>query len=437
VTRLRVGFALLAACGCTLIIDSQIDGVKVPDAGGSGDSGGPPDSGPGGTDSGGGGTDSGPGGDSGVLAPCDVNPRLRCDAPIVLGSGVVNAVRLATVNGNFLAAFASDGGIALRQVRSDGTVVASRTIQTSVVPPNLSVAGNGTHWALVWADPSANSDGFCTTDAMDGGTQVLDLTSLAGAGNGPYGLVNAGVSSDGGVAIMLGKRGDSSVYFGAGRSVCPTQYDFFNSGFDNGAEGVAAVSLNVPAPDDGWRYAFNMGAMIRIDQPNPDGGGVCEFFTNDSFNLQLPVPESAVASTTGSKVHVVVLGQPDSGQYELDAYAMDPNLFEQDQSPPRITLYPGTVDDFTSAACPASTPAIATAFIPAVTSGDISVAFMRDDPSEAPLGHGNYDVACHQNLAASTSSVSVACAGGRVGVLFSNNLSSSSQVQLYLCDLPF
>ena len=64
-TRLRVGLALLAACGCTLIIDSQINGVKVPDAGGSGDSGGPPDSGPGGTDSGGGGTDSGPGGDSG------------------------------------------------------------------------------------------------------------------------------------------------------------------------------------------------------------------------------------------------------------------------------------------------------------------------------------------------------------------------------------
>ena len=39
-------------------------------------------------------------------------------------------------------------------------------------------------------------------------------------------------------------------------------------------------------------------------------------------------------------------------------------------------------------------------------------------------------------FASSTSSVSVACAGGRVGVLFSNNLSAASQVQLYLCELP-
>jgi hypothetical protein len=307
-------------------------------------------------------------------------------------------------------------------------------IATPFVPLSLSVAGSGSHWTLVWADPNpANSDAFCTTDAMDGGVQLMDFT--AAGGTGPFGLVSAGMSSDGGVAVEVAKRYDQSVYLGTSRSVCPTQYDSISDNFDNGADGIGVVSMNVPTGDDGWRFGANSGGYLEVAQLDLDGGGVPDDFTNDSLNLQLPLELSAVASNGSSRVHAVVLAQPDAGQYELDTYAIDATSYV-DQTPPRITLYPGTVDDFTSASCPASTPAIATAFIPAVTTGDVSVAFMRDDPSEAPLGQGTYDVTCHQNFASSTSSVSVACAGGRVGVLFSNNLSAASQVQLYLCELP-
>ncbi len=418
--------------------DAGIADAGRTDAGTSSNDGGAPDAGPGQndaglTDSGTGAQDSGtadvgPGPDAGGspdtgTVPYDggarcassTHPRLRCDAPIDLGTGsqIKGSAMAATTDG-FIAAWVGTTA-EVREVHLDGSV---KKLVTGV-PVNaaqIAVDAKGSRWAAAWSDGNATA-ATCITSASDAGVQVpvndggaIEVLNIATSATGAIGLT----------AMTSGR------FMGAHSTAgCPTELQQLRSEHINSG---GVVSTSAPG-GDGFRYVWTdqinyyNGSISMMSQP--DGGT-----TYLPLSLSAPDGVAVVASTSGATVLTafsrVSPGSGGTDVFDLGLYGTSSDLSGDGASGTASSVDPGW---WSMGTCEAG--CVVVGVIAREQVGPAVISFFSDDPEIRP--RGTWDAVCSlQGQIYSGSSISVASFGGRLGVL----LTTAPSAKLYLCDMP-
>jgi hypothetical protein len=386
----------------------------TPDSGPGPGDGGPPDTGPGPGD--GGPPDTGPVPyDGGPPCGQSTHPKLRCDAPIELGTGSkINWSALSATTDGFIAAWV--GATAeVREVHLDGSM---RTLVTGV-PVNeaqIVVDAKGSRWAAAWSDANATA-ATCITSASDAGVQV-------GVNDGGViGVLNVATSAAGAIALTAATT--SRRFMGAHSSAgCPANLpaligDSINSG------GVVSTSAS---GGDGFRYVWTdqinaYNGSISMLSREADGGTT---IVAAAMNFHAPEGVAVVASTSGATVLTAFSQFNTSDTYDLGLYGTSADLSGDGAPATASSVNPGW---WCMGTC--GQGCVMTGLIGSDVPGPAIISFYSDDPEIRP--RGTWDAVCSlqpQNI--SGSSISVASFGGRLGVI----LTTASAAKLYLCDMP-
>jgi|APLak6261679142_1056127.scaffolds.fasta_scaffold00028_7 hypothetical protein len=350
--------------------------------------------------------------DGGPVCTGSTNRRLRCDAPITLGTGT-NIVSGALVESSagLIAGWAGTT-VEVREYALDG---GARTLIAGEPASNaqLSLDAKGALWAAAWLDRGATAM-KCTTGTgvpllvanIDGG--VLDTPTLA-------------LNTTGGVALSA--RVDPRLVAGSVAVGCPASLAPVPVGSTNSV-GVVSTS----GVGDGFRYvwtdqinAYN-GSLNILSMAN----GVIAGQTSTPSNQKAPQGLGVAASTSGTTVFTAYSAINTSDQYELGLWATSADLAGDGELQQVSTVEPGW---WSVGRC--GPGCMATGVIAYGVPGPATVHFFSDDVSAAR--RGSWDVACGlQPQMNDGSTVSLAPFAKRLGVL----LTSRTTARLYLCDLP-
>lgn len=345
--------------------------------------------------------------DGGSICAGSTKPRLRCDAPLTLGTGGSVSSAMAATSAGFLVGRATSSQVQVFEVYLDGGVHQLITPTPVSGAVQLAVDGKGAHWVAAWSSQT-DTAATCVADGLPGVTVKLPdagvLTTLA-----------AGINAAGEVGLAVGAKG----FFGQWGAHCPAQLLRVDTDSPNGV-GVAAT---VDPDGHGFRFvestqinAYN--GYFSVATVEADGG--TSSFTVPS-SLHGPGPVATIATAGGHSVFTTVSSINTSDVYELGAWSTSADN-SQDGQLAYFMTDPGW---WAVSACGAG--CVMAGVIP-FAGGPAAVYFFADD-SSAHL-RGAYDAVC--GAPASNSTISLATFGGRLGVL----LTTAASAKLYVCDPP-
>ncbi len=350
--------------------------------------------------------------DGGPVCTGSTHRRLRCDAPINVGTGtnIVSGAMVESSEGLVLGW--AGATVEVREFMFDG---GTRSLITGESASNaqLTLDARGSWWAVAWLDRGATAM-KCTVGTgvpqlvanIDGG--VLDTPTLA-------------LNSTGGVALSA--RVDPRMVAGSVMVGCPASLAPVAVGSTNSV-GVTFTS----GAGDGFRYVWT-------DQINAYNGSLNILaLSNGTIAGQTSTPSSqrapqglgVAASTSGATVFTAYSAINTSDQYELGLWATSADLAGDGILQQVSSVEPGW---WTVGRC--GPGCMATGVIAYDAPGPAAVHFFSDDVSATP--RGVWDVACGlQPQMNDGSTVSLAPFGSRLAVL----LTARTTARLYLCDLP-
>ncbi len=352
--------------------------------------------------------------DGGASCNGSANRRLKCDAPMVLGSGTgIGSAAMAASGNGFIVAWAG-ATVEVREVSLDGGVLSLMT-GVPATSAQLSVDAKGPRWAVSWVDQNATAM-KCVTNTNS--AQVLASLDDGGVLDVPMVAITASG------AVALSAKNADHLLAASSLTGCPSRFTPLPIGTVNGV-GVVATSA---AGDEGFRYvwtdqinAYN-GSVGMLTQT--DGGVVAQ--TSIPSNFRAPQSLGVAVSTSGATVFTAYSAITTTDTYDLNLWASSADLSGDGALTNISSVDPGW---WAVGAC--GEGCMATGVIAYGAPGPATVRFFSDDANAVP-GH-SWDVACAlQPQMNDGSTLSVAGFGGRLGVL----LTSRSTAKLYVCDLP-
>jgi hypothetical protein len=387
--------------------DAAADAGPLQDAGltDAGSDGGGADAGP--VDAGQ--LDAGPvtGYDGGPVCAGSTRRRLRCDAPLLVGSGESVSSAMASTSTGLLVARATASEVQVFEVFLDAGINPLMPPAPIVGAVQLAVDGQGPHWVAAWSSES-DTAATCVTDALPQVSVLLPdagaLTSLA-----------VGINAAGNVAVAAGATG----LFGQWASHCPARLLPLDKDGPNGV-GVAAT-----ADPAGGGFRFLSTAQINLY----NGYFTVATVEADAGTTSFSVPSSpyapqavaTVGTVSGRSVFTVVSSLDTNDVYELGAWSTSADNSQDGQ----VNYFSTSARWWAVGTCG---PGCVMAGVMPAQGGPASVYFFAED-SSATL-RGAFDAVC--SAPASSSTISVASFGGRIGVL----LTTAASAKLYLCDPP-
>lgn len=355
--------------------------------------------------------------DGGTRCDMSPNPRLRCSAPLQLGTGSsINYGALMPLPNGFLVGWTGTT-FELREVSFDG---GSATLysQTGIDTGQVVLATNGARWAATWMSESATSANCLTSDNPAAPSQVVLQNGR------PLNVVGIAISPSGAVAVSAGST-SGDFMGGHAATGCPASIpELTASGYTNGA----AVVWTTNPRGDGFRYVntseFN-GYRGWIEVGAIEDAG----YVNHSYSEMNggPGQSSVVASTNGSTVLTAYSQLMTTDDAVVQLYGTSADL-SGDGNPISVN---SMIDVGWWSAGTCGPGCAAVSYLSYDTVSHTPVAFYSDDSSTSL--RGRYDALC--DVAATQSSratVSIAYSGGRLGML----VTRPARVDLYLCDVP-
>lgn len=347
--------------------------------------------------------------DGGTICSSSTKLRLRCDAPLTLGTGGSVSSAMAATSTGFLVGRATSTVVQVFEVYLDGGV---NQLITPAAPISgavqLAVDGHGAHWVAAWSS-DIDTAATCVADGLPAVTVTLPdagvLTTL-GVGINAAGEVGLAASTNDG-------------FFGHWGAHCPTHLLSLDTRSTNGA-GVASTA-------DPAGHGFRFVESVQVNSNNgyfsvatieADAG--TSSFTVPSMQMG-PGPVAVIATAQGQSVFTTVSSENADGKFELGAWSTSADNTQDGQ----LNYFMKAPGWWSVGTC--GVGCVMTGVIPAL-GGAAAVYFFADD-SSANL-RGAYDAVCGAPMTDST--ISVASFGGRLGVL----LTTPGSAKLYLCDPP-
>lgn len=366
-----------------------------------------------------GGTDAGvdAGYDGGTPCATSTRPRLRCDAPITLGTSTQAIVTGALVanEAGFIAGWAGST-VEVRLVHGDGTLstlVTGQPVTGGNPPQMLSLGASGSHWVATWAS-SAGGNVLCQTDRA-GSPSAVTLRD-----GGALIQLAAAMSPSGAVAVTALNQMPFGA-FAAWAAGCPNELQPIAN-----FESLSAVSVAATTAPGGGGFRFTQTSLLNAY----NGLFVMTMLDGDAgvqitqpINSHGPGALTSAASKTGTTVFSAITTTDMNSAYQLGLWGTSADL-SNDGATNYFVADPGS---FNVTDCGAGCMAVG---VVPYTTAISSVFFFTDDTSVTP--RGGWDVGCNGTPGLNGGTISVATFGGRLGVLLTSGLAAKLQV----CDLP-